>query len=226
MEIVNKKVIDLIPYINNSRTHNEEQVKQICASINEFGFTNPLLIDEKDNIIAGHGRLLASKKLNMEEVPCIVLSGLIEAQKKAYIIADNKLALNAGWDDELLKLELENLKELDFDISLTGFNIDELDDVLGEEKEVEEDDFDCTPPEEPKAKLGDIYQLGNHRLMCGDSTIAEDVEKFMNGERADLVVTDPPYNVNIGQGGGSICSMRIQNHRTDSATIKNDNMED
>ena len=198
MEIVNKKVIDLIPYINNSRTHNEEQVKQICASINEYGFTNPLLIDEKDNIIAGHGRLLASKKLNMEEVPCIVLSGLTEAQKKAYIIADNKLALNAGWDDELLKLELENLKELDFDINLTGFNIDELDDVFEEEKEIEEDDFDCTPPEEPKSKLGDIYQLGNHRLMCGDSTSIDDVEKLMNGVKADMVFTDPPYGANMG----------------------------
>jgi DNA modification methylase len=199
MEIVNKKVEDLIPYINNSRTHNEEQIKQICASINEFGFTNPLLIDEKDNIIAGHGRLLASKKLNMEEVPCIVLKGLTEAQKKAYIIADNKLALNAGWDDELLKLELENLKELDFDISLTGFNIDELDDVLGEEKEVEEDDFDCTPPEEPKSKLGDIYQLGNHRLMCGDSTSIDDVEKLMNGVNADMIHTDPPYGINMSR---------------------------
>lgn len=110
MEIVYKKVNDLIPYINNSRTHSDEQVNQIVASINEFGFTNPLLIDEKDNIIAGHGRLLSSKKLKMEEVPCIVLSGLTEAQKKAYIIADNKMALNAGWDDELLKIELENLK--------------------------------------------------------------------------------------------------------------------
>ena len=201
MEIVNKKVEDLIPYINNSRTHNEEQVKQICASINEFGFTNPLLIDEKDNIIAGHGRLLASKKLNMEEVPCIVLSGLTEAQKKAYIIADNKLALNAGWDDELLKLELENLKELDFDISLTGFNIDELDDVLGEEKEVEEDDFDCTPPEEPKAKLGDIYQLGNHRLMCGDSTNKSNIEKLLDGNKVDLLFTDPPYNMHYSGRG-------------------------
>ena len=209
MEIVNKKVIDLIPYINNSRTHNEEQVKQICASINEFGFTNPLLIDEKDNIIAGHGRLLASKKLGMEEVPCIVLSGLTEAQKKAYIIADNKLALNAGWDDELLNLELENLKELDFDISLTGFNIDELDDVLGEEKEVEEDDFDCTPPEEPKSKYGQIYRLGTHYLMCGDSTKLEDVEKLMGETKADLLITDPPYNVNYE--GGTKDKLKIEN---------------
>ena len=197
MQIVYKKVNELIPYINNSRTHSEEQVNQIVASINEFGFTNPLLIDEKDNIIAGHGRLLASKKLKMEEVPCIVLSGLTEAQKKAYIIADNKMALNAGWDDELLKIELENLKELDFDLELTGFDVDELDDILGteEEKEVVEDDFEIEVPEEPKAKLGDIYQLGSHFLMCGDSTKEEDVAKLMNGVKADMVFTDPPYGV-------------------------------
>lgn len=197
MEIIYKKVQDLIPYINNSRTHSEEQVNQIVASINEFGFTNPLLIDEKDNIIAGHGRLLASKKLKMEEVPCIVLSGLTEAQKKAYIIADNKMALNAGWDEELLKIELENLKELDFDLDLTGFNVDELDDILGnneEETEIVEDEVPEVP-EEPKAKLGDIYQLGNHFLMCGDSTSEEDVAKLMNGVKADMVFTDPPYGM-------------------------------
>lgn len=199
MEIIYKKVQDLIPYINNSRTHSEEQVNQIVASINEFGFTNPLLIDGKDNIIAGHGRLLASKKLKMEEVPCIVLSGLTEAQKKAYIIADNKMALNAGWDDELLKIELENLKELDFDLELTGFDVDELDDILGnneEEVEIVEDEVPEVP-EEPKAKLGDIYQLGNHRLMCGDSTKEEDVAKLMNGVKADMVFTDPPYGMNL-----------------------------
>ena len=197
MEIIYKNIDELIPYINNSRTHSEEQINQIVASINEFGFTNPLLIDEKDNIIAGHGRLLASKKLKMEEVPCIVLSGLTEAQKKAYIIADNKMALNAGWDEELLKLELENLKELDFDLELTGFNVDELDDILGnneEETEIVEDEVPEVP-EEPKAKLGDIYQLGNHRLMCGDSTKIEDVEKLMNGNKADMVFTDPPYGM-------------------------------
>lgn len=199
MEIVYKKIDDLIPYINNSRTHSEEQINQIVASINEFGFTNPLLIDEKDNIIAGHGRLLASKKLKMEEVPCIVLSGLTEAQKKAYIIADNKMALNAGWDEELLKIELENLKELDFDLELTGFDVDELDDIFQaeEKQQIVEDDFDIEPPEEPKAKLGDIYQLGNHRLMCGDSTKIEDVEKLMNGNKADMVFTDPPYGMNL-----------------------------
>lgn len=215
MEIVYKKVNELIPYINNSRTHSEEQVNQIVASINEFGFTNPILIDEKDNIIAGHGRLLASKKLKMEEVPCIVLSGLTEAQKKAYIIADNKMALNAGWDDELLKIELENLKELDFDLELTGFNVDELDDIfqVEEEQEIVEDDFDIEPPEEPKAKLGDIYQLGNHRLMCGDSTSEEDVEKLMNGNKADMVFTDPPYNI-------------AYSGIKDKRTIENDKMND
>ena len=167
MEIIYKKVSELVPYINNARTHNNEQVDQICASINEYGFTNPLLIDEKNSIIAGHGRLLAAKKLKMKEVPCIVLCGLTEAQKKAYIIADNKLALNAGWNDELLKIEFENLKELDFDLNLTGFSADEIDEILGEgKKEIVEDDFDIEPPEEPKAKLGDIYRLGNHRLMC------------------------------------------------------------
>ena len=198
MEIIYKRVLDLIPYVNNSRTHSEEQVNQICASINEFGFTNPILIDEKNNIIAGHGRLLASKKLGMEEVPCIVLKGLTEAQKKAYIIADNKMALNAGWDEELLKIELENLKELDFDLELTGFNIDELDDILDtnkEETEIIEDDYEVEVPEEPKAKLGDIYQLGNHRLMCGDSTSVDHVEKLMNGVKADMVFTDPPYGM-------------------------------
>lgn len=203
MQIVYKKVNELIPYINNSRTHSEEQVNQIVASINEFGFTNPLLIDEKDNIIAGHGRLMASKKLGMEEVPCIVLKGLTEAQKKAYIIADNKMALNAGWDDELLKIELENLKELDFDLGLTGFDVDELDELFKQDEEEQgiiEDDFDIEPPEEPKAKLGDIYQLGNHRLMCGDSTSEEDVAKLMNGVKADMVFTDPPYGVSASGG--------------------------
>ena len=151
----------------------------------------------------------------MEEVPCIVLSGLTESQKKAYIIADNKMALNAGWDEELLKIELENLKELDFDLELTGFNVDELDDIFKAEKEQEviEDDFDIEPPEEPKAKLGDIYQLGNHRLMCGDSTSEKDVAKLMNGNKADMVFTDPPYNIAY-QGVN------------DKRTIKNDKMKD
>ena len=163
MEIVYKKINELKPYENNSRTHDESQIKQICESIKEYGWTNPVLIDEKGMIIAGHGRVEGAKKLDIKEVPCIVLSGLTEAQKKAYVIADNKMALNAGWNEELLKTELENLKELDFDLELTGFNIDELDELFKEdeeEQEIVEDDFDIDPPEEPKAKLGDIYQLG------------------------------------------------------------------
>ena len=216
MEIIYKKVQDLIPYINNSRTHSEEQVNQIVASINEFGFTNPLLIDEKDNIIAGHGRLMASKKLGMEEVPCIVLKGLTEAQKKAYIIADNKMALNAGWDDELLKIELENLKELDFDLELTGFNVDELDDILGKNEEKVEIVEDEVPevPEEPKAKLGDIYQLGNHRLMCGSSTDVDMVNKLIDNNKIDLVYTDPPYGINIVNAKGKVGAGNLAKNRT------------
>ena len=216
MEIVYKKINELKPYENNSRTHDEIQIKQICESIKEYGWTNPILIDEKGMIIAGHGRVEAGKKLDIKEVPCIVLSGLTEAQKKAYVIADNKMALNAGWNEELLKTELENLKELDFDLELTGFNIDELDELFKqdeEEQEIVEDDFDIEPPEEPKAKLGDIYQLGNHRLMCGDSTSEEDVAKLMNGVKADMVFTDPPYN--IAYSGVK-----------DKRTIENDKMND
>ena len=160
MEIIYKKVNDLIPYINNSRTHSEEQVNQIVASINEFGFTNPILIDEKDNIIAGHGRLLASKKLKMEEVPCIVLSGLTEAQKKAYIIADNKMALNAGWDFNLLSLELENLKELDFDLELTGFDTDEIDSLLGTNEDIQDNDYEEQELKENKTELHKCPECG------------------------------------------------------------------
>ena len=160
MQIIYKKVNDLIPYINNSRTHSEEQINQIVASINEFGFTNPLLIDEKDNIIAGHGRLLASKKLKMEEVPCIVLSGLTEAQKKAYIIADNKMALNAGWDFNLLSLELENLKELDFDLELTGFSDDEIDGLLSTNKDIEDNDYEEQDLKENNTQLHKCPECG------------------------------------------------------------------
>ena len=219
MEIVYKSTEDLIPYINNSRTHSEEQVNQIVASINEFGFTNPILIDEKNNIIAGHGRLLASKKIGMEEVPCIVLVGLTEAQKKAYIIADNKMALNAGWNEELLRIELENLKELDFDLELTGFNVDELDDILGKsEEEAEEDDYEIVVPKEAKSKYGQIYKLGTHYLMCGDSTKLEDVEKLMGETKVDLLITDPPYNV--AYEGKTKDALKIQNDSMDNDSFR------
>lgn len=204
MEIVYKKINELKPYENNSRTHDESQIKQICESIKEYGWTNPVLIDEKGMIIAGHGRVEAGKKLYIKEVPCIVLSGLTETQKKAYVIADNKMALNAGWNEELLKTELENLKELDFDLELTGFNIDELDELFKqdeEEQEIIEDDFDIEPPEEPKAKLGDIYQLGSHRLMCGDSFNENDRNKLIENNDLDMIMTDPPYDMEMGGQG-------------------------
>ncbi len=193
-----KATKDLIPYARNSRTHSEEQVIQIASSIKEFGFTNPVLIDEDGGIIAGHGRVMAAKKLNLAEVPTITLEGLSEAQKKAYIIADNKLALNAGWDEELLRVEFDELKELDFDLTLTGFTLDEINALNPLQVNEGLTDEDAVPevPEEPKTKLGDIYQLGNHRLMCGDSTSIDDVEKLLNNELIDLCYTDPPYGIN------------------------------
>lgn len=152
MKIINKNIYDLIPYINNSRTHNEAQVIQIASSIKEFGFTNPVLIDEQNGIIAGHGRIMAAQKLEMEEVPCIVLEGLTEAQKKAYVIADNKMALNSGWDEELLKLELQNLQELDFDLGLTGFEDFEIDHLLNDEEINLDDFFEETETKEKEVK--------------------------------------------------------------------------
>lgn len=197
-ELVYRATIDLIPYVNNSRTHSDEQVAQVASSIKEFGFTNPILIDEDDGIIAGHGRIMAAKKLSLDEVPCIVLDGLTEAQKKAYVIADNQLAMNSEWDLEKLQLEVENLTELEFDIDLLGFDDDFLNKLL--EPEVEEGltDEDDVPevPDEPVSKEGDIWILGNHRLMCGDSTSIDAVDKLMNGVKPDLVHTDPPYGMN------------------------------
>lgn len=191
-----RQIADLIPYARNARTHSDEQVAQIAASIKEFGWTNPILVDGDNGIIAGHGRLAAARKLGNAEVPVIELTGLSEAQKRAYILADNKLALNAGWDTDMLIEELKELKEMDFDLELTGFSDKEISDFLGEEVEGLTDE-DAVPdvPEEPKTKLGDIYQLGNHRLMCGDSTSIDAVDKLMGGQKADMVFTDPPYGV-------------------------------
>ena len=164
----------LIPYANNARTHSDEQVKQIQASIREFGFINPVLVDSEHNIIAGHGRVMAAKAEGMDTVPCIIIDHLSEAQQKAYMLADNKLALNAGWDLELLKIELEDLKASDFNIELTGFDFDEVADICGIEAELHEDEYEIIVPEQPKAKRGDLYQLGTHRLLCGDATSAEE----------------------------------------------------
>lgn len=203
-----RQVADLIPYANNSRTHSEEQVAQIAASIREFGFTNPLLIDEGNGIIAGHGRLMAARKLGMEEVPCIVISGLTEAQKKALVIADNKLALNADWDEEMLAAEIERLMEMDYDVSLLGFDDDELGDLVKEVVEAVEGltDDDDVPEvqDEPVSEIGDVWVLDGHRLMCGDSTNAEHVSQLMGGNEADMVWTDPPYNVAVSGKAGTI----------------------
>tara|TARA_R110002020_G_scaffold152299_1_gene330104 strand:- start:468 stop:1679 length:1212 start_codon:yes stop_codon:yes gene_type:complete len=188
------KVEDLIPYAKNSRTHTAEQVAQIAGSIKEFGFTNPVLIDADNGIIAGHGRVLAAQKLGRKNVPSLRLSHLSETQKRAYIIADNKLAMNAGWDDEMLSLEIKDLKDLDFDISLTGFDELEVSNLLRDVTEGKTDPDEVPePPEEPVTNPGDLWLLGDHRLLCGDSTSADDVAKLMDGHKADLCFTSPPY---------------------------------
>ena len=208
----------LIPYEKNARTHDDAQVEKIAKSIKEYGFINPVLIDENYKIIAGHGRLMGAKKLGLATVPCLFVEDLTEEQKKAYIIADNRLALDAGWDFEILKDELLDLESMNFDLSLTGFGDDELLEILEieeEPQEVEEDDFDIEPPAEPKAKLGDIYQLGNHRLMCGSATSFEDIEALLNNSTIDLIYTDPPYGMNAVSKSGVL-----------SETYKTDIMND
>jgi site-specific DNA-methyltransferase (adenine-specific) len=205
-----RQIADLIPYARNARTHSDEQVAQIAASIKEFGWTNPILVDGDNGIIAGHGRLAAARKLGNTEVPVIELTGLSEAQKRAYILADNKLALNAGWDIDLLAEELKELKDLNFDLELTGFSDKELADFLTEEvKGLTDEDAVPEVPEEPKTKLGDIYQLGNHRLMCGDSCSLTDMEKLCDGQPVDMWLTDPPYNV--AYEGKTKEALKIQN---------------
>jgi len=216
MQIKEVEVTALIPYAKNSRTHDDAQVAQIAASIKEFGWTNPILIDGDKGIIAGHGRLMAARKLKMDKVPVIELSGMTDAQKKAYVIADNRLALNAGWDNAMLTIELQDLEDEGFDLTLTGFDDSELNALLNpieETKGLTDEDAVPDVPEEPKTKFGDIYILGNHRLMCGDSTSIDNAEKLMGGLLADLVFTDPPYNVDYsGRGANNL------------GTIKNDNM--
>ena len=201
----------LIPYAKNARTHSDEQVAQIAGSIKEFGFNNPILVDKDNSVIAGHGRLMAARKLGMDKVPVVELDHLTESQRKAYVLADNRIALNSGWDTSMLSLELQDLKD-DIDLSLLGFDPDELDALLNPIEETEGlTDEDAVPdvPDEPKTKLGDIYILGNHRLMCGDSTSIDSVEKLMNGQLADQLVTDPPYN--IAYEGGSKKREQIKN---------------
>lgn len=195
-----RKTAELVPYARNSRTHSDAQVAQIAASITEWGFTNPILIDPDGGIIAGHGRLLAARKLGLNDVPCVVADGWSDAQKRAYIIADNKLALNAGWDNDMLAVEFAELDGLGFDLTLTGF---ELAEIAALSPQIVEGltDEDAVPevPVEPVTRLGDIWIMGDHRLMCGDSTSIDAVEKLMDGQKASLVVTDPPWNVAYGK---------------------------
>lgn len=215
MKITQKLVTELIPYVKNSRTHSEDQVAQIAASIKEFGWTNPILVDGDNGIIAGHGRLMAARKLGYKEVPTIELADLTETQKKAYIIADNRLALNAGWDNEMLTIELNDLLADGFALDILGFDAKELDALL--EPEVVEGltDEDDAPgiPDDPKTKLGDVYVMGKHRLMCGDSCSINDMEKLCADQLVDMWLTDPPYNV------------AYEGKTKDALTIKNDSMD-
>ena len=208
-------VAKLVPYINNARTHSPEQISKLRSSLREFGFINPVIIDRDFGVIAGHGRILAAKEEGIEEVPCVFVDYLTEAQKKAYILADNRMALDAGWDEELLRIEIESLQGEDFDVGLTGFTDDELYKLFGEEKKAKDDDFDLSAALEKAAfvKPGDIWTVGRHRLVCGDATSADDVAKLMNGKRANLVVTDPPYGVSFKSASG----LTIQND-----SMKND----
>lgn len=207
-------VCDLIPYVLNSRSHSDEQVAQIASSIREFGFTNPVLIDADNNLIAGHGRVLAARKINLETVPAIVVTGLDDRKRRALVIADNKLALNADWDEAALRVELEDLAG-DFG-ELMGFSEDELVSLLKQDASDGLTDEDALPdtPEQPVTVEGDVWVLGNHRLMCGDSTSIDAVEKLMDGNKVDLVFTDPPYNVSFNGRSGK------------HDVIKNDNLSE
>ena len=203
---------ELNPYENNAKLHPKEQIDQIVRSMEEFGNNDPIAIDENNGIIEGHGRLLALKQMGEKEVPVIRLKHLTDEQKRAYILAHNQLTLNTGFDEEILAAELESI--VGIDMADFGFDLDVVD-VVEELTDVEEDsDFDVTPPKEPKSKPGDLYQLGNHRLLCGDSTSLDDVAKLMGGEQADMLLTDPPYNV------------AYEGATEDKLTIQNDDMED
>ena len=209
-------IAKLVPYVNNARTHSPEQITKLRSSLREFGFINPVIIDRDFGVIAGHGRILAAKEEGITEVPCVFVDYLTEAQKKAYIIADNRFAQDAGWDEELLRIEIESLQGADFDVSLTGFEADEIADLFAGDKEsdVKDDDFDLTAALEKASfvERGDIWTVGRHRLMCGDATSAEDVAKLMDGRKANLIVTDPPYGVSFKSSNG--------------LTIQNDSMKD
>ena len=205
----------LVPYVNNARTHSAEQILKLRSSLREFGFVNPIIIDREFNVIAGHGRLMAAKEEWIEEVPCVFVDYLTDAQKKAYILADNRMAMDAGWDDELLKIEMEELQNLGYDLEFTGFDEKELADLFGvDDKEVKEDEFDLTAALEKASfvERGDVWFVGKHKLMCGDATSSEDVAKLMEDKKANLILTDPPYNVAFKSSDG----LTIQNDSMDN----------
>jgi hypothetical protein len=196
-KVERRPISELIPYARNSRTHSDTQVAQIAASIREWGWTMPILVDEDGNVIAGHGRIMAAQKLGIADVPCMTATGWSEAKRRAYVIADNKLALNAGWDDEMLRVEFGELRDLDFDLSLTGFDDSEIDALFPTEATQGLTDEDAVPevPAVPVTVEGDVWLLGRHRLMCGDSTSIDAVERLCDGQLVDMWLTDPPYNV-------------------------------
>ena len=210
------KTLELVPYVNNARTHSQEQINKLRSSLREFGFVNPIIIDKDKTVLAGHGRLMAAKEEGIEEVPCVLVDYLTEAQKKAYILADNRYAEDAGWDEEMLRIEIEALEGMDFNLDLTGFNEDEITDLFDTriESEVEDDDFDLEEALEKASfvKQGDVWTVGRHRLMCGDATKKQDVETLMDGKKANLIVTDPPYGVSFKS--------------SDGLSIKNDNLKE
>jgi len=203
----------LVPYARNARTHSKEQILQLRASLREFGFVNPGIVDKDLNIIAGHGRVVAAKEEGITEVPCVFVEHLTETQKRAYILADNRLALNAGWDTEMLSVEIADLQGADFDISLLGFDDAELNKLMGGLEDVQDDDFDVDGElQKPTlTKPGDLWLLGKHRLVCGDSTKPETFDLLMEGKAANLVVTDPPYNVNYQSSAGKIKNDNLAN---------------
>ena len=209
-------ITKLVPYVNNARTHSPEQIMKLRSSLREFGFINPVIIDRDYGVIAGHGRILAAKEEGITEVPCVFADHLTEAQKKAYIIADNRMAMDAGWDEELLRVEIEALQAEDFDPLLTGFDAAELDELFadGSEKDVKDDDFDLSAALEKASfvERDDVWTVGRHRLVCGDATSEEDVALLMDGKRANLLLTDPPYGVSFKSASG--------------LTIQNDSMKD
>ena len=215
-QVVDLSVDILKPYARNARTHSRKQIKQIAASIERFGFTNPVLVSDSGEIIAGHGRVAAAKLLGRKTVPTLTLSHLSETERRAYVIADNKLAMNAGWDKEILAIELQALVDLEFDVELTGFSLAEVDFAIDEAGEADPEGTDA--PEDavefasgiPVSRYGDLWHLGRHRLLCGDARSTVDIEAVMAGEKADLVFTDPPYNVKID---GNVCGLGTVKHR-------------